>query len=223
MHKSAIRIACAFLLLTVALASGVGLISAAFAENDTPPVQEQAAQAPQSSPELVLVKLLIIADPGIRRVEILHRNGTSLQTLTPDAEGMVVTAPLQPGTYTAVSELGRVEFTLHENASVTTGDGCGWTDGEQLHLTRTQVGTVTVVRALAPEDTAVSDGWIDYTLMCGGYYDRAVLRQQSAGQREAQCTFYGVPYGTYVLSENGVQCAEVTVGENRVHPKVSLT
>ena len=48
MHKSAIRIACAFLLLTVALASGVGLISAAFAENDTPPVQEQAAQAPQS-------------------------------------------------------------------------------------------------------------------------------------------------------------------------------
>ena len=97
MHKSAIRIACAFLLLTVALASGVGLISAAFAENDTPPVQEQAAQAPQSSPELVLVKLLIIADPGIRRVEILHRNGTSLQTLTPDAEGMVVTAPLQPG------------------------------------------------------------------------------------------------------------------------------
>ena len=177
MHKSAIRIACAFLLLTVALASGVGLISAAFAENDTPPVQEQAAQAPQSSPELVLVKLLIIADPGIRRVEILHRNGTSLQTLTPDAEGMVVTAPLQPGTYTAVSELGRVEFTLHENASVTTGDGCGWTDGEQLHLTRTQVGTVTVVRALAPEDTAVSDGWIDYTLMGGGYYDRAVLRQ----------------------------------------------
>ena len=43
----------------------------------------------------------------------------------------------------------------------------------------------------------------------GGYYDRAVLRQQSAGQREAQCTFYGVPYGTYVLSENGVRTTRV--------------
>lgn len=221
MHKSAIRIACAFLLLTVALASGVGLISAVFA-GDSPPIQDTQA-APQSSPELVLVKLLVIADPEIRRVELLHKNGTSLQTLTPDAEGMAVTAPLQPGTYTAVSELGRVEFTLHENASVTTGDGCGWTDGEQLHLTRAQVGTVTVVRTLAPEDKAAEDGWVDYTLMGGGYYDRAVVRQQSAGQREVTCTFYGVPYGSYVLSENGVQRAEVTVGEGRAHPQVSLT
>lgn len=225
MHKSVLRVACAFLLLTVALASGVGLISAVFAgESTTPSAPDtQTTAAPQSSPELVLVKLLIIADPEIRRVELLHKNGTSLQTLTPDAEGMVVTEPLQPGSYTAVSELGRVDFTLHENASVTTGDGCGWTDGEQLHLTRTQVGTVTVMRTLAAEDPAAAGGWVDFTLMGGGYYDRAVVRQQSAGQQQVACTFYGVPYGTYVLSENGVPRAEVTVGELRAHPQVSLT
>lgn len=222
MHKSAIRIACAFLLLTVALASGVGLISAVFAENGTDAAPPAPASSP-SSPDLVLVKLLIVADPEIRRVELLRADGTSLQTLAPDAEGMAVTAPLQPGRYTAASDLGRVEFTLFENASVATGDGCGWTDGEQLHLTRAQVGTVTVVRRLAPGDAVASDGWLDFTLMGGGYYDRAVARRQSSMQTEVRCTFYGVPYGDYVLSENGTQRTEVTVSAQEAHPQVTLT
>lgn len=221
MHKSAIRVTCAFVLLTVALASCVGLISAVFTEKTAPPAQR--TDPPQPSPALVLVKLLILADPEIQQVEILHANGTSLQTLTPDAEGMAVTAPLQPGSYTAVSEAGRVEFTLLENASVTAGDGCGWSDGERLHLTRAEVGTLTVVRTLLPGDTAASDGWLDYTLMGGGYYDRTVVRQQSAMQTCVSCTFYGVPYGSYVLSENGVQRAQVTVGADDAHPQLRLT
>ena len=224
MQKSAMRITCAFLLLSIALASCVGLISAVFAENDTPP--ETAApvgavrEAPQTAsvpseadkPSLVLVKMLILADPEIRQVRLLRRDGTLLQSLTPDAEGMAVTDPMEPGDYTAETEQGSVSFTLHENASVSTGAGCGWTDGEQLHLTRTQVGTLTVRRLLAQDDPAAAGGWLDYTLSSASYYDRAVVRRTDGTQTELSCTFYGIPYGEYVLSENGAQCARVTIG-----------
>lgn len=218
MKRSVMRVTCAFLLLTIALASSVGLISAVFARPAAPPTVESRAK----KPDLVLVRLLIKADADISSVVLQTADGTVLQTLIPDAEGEAVTQPMQPAAYTAVFDGGRVDFTLHENASVTTGEGFGWTDGEQLHLTRTPVGSVTVYRTLSADEPALAGGWADYTLMGGGYYDRAVLRVQSVVQTEASCTFFGVPYGRYVLSENGVQRTEVEVTAENPHPEIRL-
>lgn len=218
MKRSVLRVTCACLLLTIALASSVGLISAVFARPAAPAVESTAAK-----PDLVLVRLLVKADAGISSVTLQAANGAVLESLKPDAEGEAVTQPLQPGEYAAVFDGGRIEFTLHENASVTTGEGCGWTDGEQLHLTRTPVGSVTVYRTFSADEPALTGGWVDYTLMGGGFYDRAVLRAQSVVQTESSCTFLGVPYGSYVLSENGAQRAQVEVTSENPHPSLHLS
>ena len=218
MKRSVLRVTCACLLLTIALASSVGLISAVFARPAAPAVESTAAK-----PDLVLVRLLVKADAGISSVTLQAANGTVLESLKPDAEGEAVTQPLQPGEYAAVFDGGRIEFTLHENASVTTGEGCGWTDGEQLHLTRTPVGSVTVYRTFSADEPALTGGWVDYTLMGGGFYDRAVLRAQSVVQTESSCVFFGVPYGNYVLSENGAQRAQVEVTSENPHPSLHLS
>lgn len=218
MKRSVLRVTCACLLLTIALASSVGLISAVFARPAAPAVESTAAK-----PDLVLVRLLVKADAGISSVTLQAANGAVLESLKPDAEGEAVTQPLQPGEYAAVFDGGRIEFTLHENASVTTGEGCGWTDGEQLHLTRTPVGSVTVYRTFSADEPALTGGWMDYTLMGGGFYDRAVLRAQSVVQTESSCTFFGVPYGSYVLSENGAQRAQVEVTSENPHPSLHLS
>ena len=218
MKRSVLRVTCACLLLTLALASSVGLISAVFARPAAPAVESTAAK-----PDLVLVRLLVKADAGISSVTLQAANGAVLESLKPDAEGEAVTQPLQPGEYAAVFDGGRIEFTLHENASVTTGEGCGWTDGEQLHLTRTPVGSVTVYRTFSADEPALTGGWVDYTLMGGGFYDRAVLRAQSVVQTESSCVFFGVPYGSYVLSENGAQRAQVEVTSENPHPSLHLS
>lgn len=218
MKRSVLRVTCACLLLTIALASSVGLISAVFARPAAPAVESTAAK-----PDLVLVRLLVKADASISSVALQAANGTVLESLKPDAEGEAVTQPLQPGEYAAVFDGGRIEFTLHENASVTTGEGCGWTDGEQLHLTRTPVGSVTVYRTFSADEPALTGGWVDYTLMGGGFYDRAVLRAQSVVQTESSCVFFGVPYGSYVLSENGAQRAQVEVTSENPHPSLHLS
>lgn len=218
MKRSVLRVTCACLLLTIALASSVGLISAVFARPAAPAVESTAAK-----PDLVLVRLLVKADAGISSVALQAANGTVLESLKPDAESEAVTQPLQPGEYAAVFDGGRIEFTLHENASVTTGEGCGWTDGEQLHLTRTPVGSVTVYRTFSADEPALTGGWVDYTLMGGGFYDRAVLRAQSVVQTESSCVFFGVPYGSYVLSENGAQRAQVEVTSENPHPSLHLS
>ena len=218
MKRSVLRVTCACLLLTIALASSVGLISAVFARPAAPAVESTAAK-----PDLVLVRLLVKADAGISSVTLQAANGAVLESLKPDAEGEAVTQPLQPGEYAAVFDGGRIEFTLHENASVTTGEGCGWTDGEQLHLTHTPVGSVTVYRTFSADEPALTGGWVDYTLMGGGFYDRAVLRAQSVVQTESSCVFFGVPYGSYVLSENGAQRAQVEVTSENPHPSLHLS
>ena len=220
MQKTAMRITCAFLLLTIALASGAGLIGSVFAG----PAEESAV--PLNSPEvkepLVLVKLLILADKQVREVTLTTPDGDVLQVLTPDAQGMAVTQPLEPGKYIAQTTQGSAVFTLLENASVAEVSGCGWTDGEQLHLTAGSVGTLTVRRTVEEGEAAFAGGWLDYTLSNAGYYDRAVVRCPEHGRNVVSCTFYGIPYGKYVLSENGRQCAEVLIGAGREEVSVLL-
>ena len=211
MRKSAARICCAFMLMGMALTSTVGLMGAVFAEPpaETPPlsVTEPLEGAP-SDKSLVLVRMLFVADKEIQHIDIFDKKGVQLQSLKPDAEGMVVSERMTPGQYQAVTEQGRTEFTLHENASVSVESGCGWSDGEQIHLTSKSVGSVTVRRIVGSGEA--TDGWLDYTLSDDVYESREVI-WRIAGAKELTCTFYGVPYGNYILAENGVACGEVSV------------
>lgn len=224
MQKSAARICCAFLLMGIALASSAGLMGAVFAENEAPPQQQTQAPPAETEPEtegtLVLVRMLFLADAEVRQIQIYDEAGQHLQTLFTDAEGVAVSGNLSPGCYRAETELGSATFTLHDNASVTADSGLCWSDGEQLHLTSAETGTVTVRRTLRPEELA--EGWLDYTLSGGDYYGREVLRRSAEGDVTLSCTFYGVPEGTYVLSENGVPCSGATLTGDQMDVTVVL-
>ncbi len=233
MKKSAARVFCAIALMATALASSVGLMGAVFAENEVPPQRIHDTSASGATEvavplqtnhevELVLVRMLFVADPDIKQIRICTPAGESIQTLTPDEEGMAVSEPLTPGSYYAITGQGPVAFTLHENASVTANSGCGWSDGEVLHLTTTQVGSVCVQRSISPGELESSDGWLDYTLSNTGYYAREVVWCEGSNSTVLSCTFYGVPYGSYVLRENGEPCAEVTIGAEALDVAVSL-
>ena len=211
MQRSATRIVCAFLLMAIALTSSVGLM--VFAENETEPMENSTPSIPtaQKSAEvdLVLVRMLFNAAAGIHEIRICRQDGAAVQTLTPDAEGAAVSNPMVPGEYLAITELGRAAFTLHENAAVSVQSGCGWSDGEQLYLTHAAVGSVTVRRRVAAGELLEEDGWLDYTLSNSAYYARQVVRQETDTDAVLECVFQGVPYGSYVLHENGVDCGEV--------------
>lgn len=230
MQKSAIRICSAFALMGIALLSSIGLISAVFAENTTqtqaPEIVTNAAALSYVSNEssgeadLVLLRMIIRTDTDIKQILLYDSNGLLLQTLVPDAEGMAATDHIPPGTYRAVSEKGGVNFTLHENASVTAQSGYGWSDGEQLFLTDSEVGTLTIHRIVKEDELADSNGWLDYTLSDGVYYAREVVRYTT--QAQLTCTFYGIPYGSYVLSENGVECSLIEVSQDTPDLEIQL-
>lgn len=217
MKQSAARVFCAAALMLTALATSVGLMGAVFAENEVPEedrvVTAHAPRAPQQEKEadLVLVRMLFVAQPGIHQIRLCNQKRQILQQLTPDAEGVAVCEPIQPGKYIAQTSQGDVAFTLLENASIKVDSGPGWTDGEQLHLTSDAVGTVTVLRSVTPSELESSAYWLEYTLSDSAYYAREVIYHDGANSTVLACTFYGVPYGSFVLKENGIQCATVAL------------
>ncbi|MDR0889110.1 MAG: hypothetical protein LBM28_00505 [Oscillospiraceae bacterium] len=218
MKKTVLRVCCAFLLMAIAVASSVGVIGSVFAENSTPQ-QASAKETVLADPlahetdkqdaDLVLVRVAMIADGDIREIQLYRSNGVFVETLTPDAEGMVASSALTPGEYQAATEKGSVLFTVHENASIDVSSGCGWSDGEQLHLTEKSVGTLTIYRNVESGELQNSDGWLNYTLSDGDYYARIVLRENGTAQLVG--VFHGVPYGAYMLRENGEECQAVYI------------
>lgn len=195
MKHSAIRLCCAVLLMLLALAVSVAAIGA----------------AGRKTGPFVWVRLHLAAEKKTQEVCLYSADGAPLQTLQTDDAGEVVSGLLTPGKYYAVTRSGCTEFTLHDDASVSADGGLGWSDGETLHLTGEKVGTVCVERLVGVQTLARGE-WLDYTLSGGGIVRREVLRCKAAGET-LRCTFEGVPYGSYVLKENGVEQCRVTVGE----------
>ncbi len=211
MKQSALRICCAFLLMGIALTVSAGTIGAVFA-NET----EKTPEAELAAAEPLWVRMVLIADKPVGRIRICSADGMPLQTLTPDSEGRALSELMEPGTYLAFTQYGCAEFLLRENASVEVLSGCGWSDGEQLHLTDAQVGTVTI-EAPRPE---TAEGWLDFVLTDGDFRRREVVWFAPDEERVC-CTFAGVPFGTYVLEKSGVeQCNVVLTAEM---PELSLT
>lgn len=208
--RSGKRIFSACLLLGIALTLSVGLMSALSAGASSAPPEET----------YLWVRLVLRADPAVGEIRLYDRDGKPAQTLQ-TTNGAAVSGLLEPGTYFAATEQGCTQFTLGEDGSVRVTGGCGRADGERLWLTNERVGAVTVERLSSDLEAAEDGGWVDYTLVSETARLREVVR--CTKPREVlSCTFEGVPYGEYVLEENGVAQCRVTVDENTPELAVSL-
>ena len=204
MQKKAARLCCAILLMAVAIAASMGLMSAVFAAQNLR-VPEEAET--ETQPVLMLVRVLFCTDGETGEITIQDETGRELQRLIPGKDGSAVSARLEPGRYRAVTALGEAVFTLLPNASVRAESGPCWSDGEQLHLSAVPVGSVTVLRSLAAGEQCC----MEFTLTDdGGFERRAVVYPDGAGS--ARCSLFGVPLGTtYSLLENGILRTTVTL------------
>lgn len=210
MKRSVIRLCSAVLLMLIALSASAATIGAISSQDK--PVKKDT---------YVWIKLLFATEPRAEEILLFSADGIPIQRLVTDENGSAVSELLIPGKYYAFTEQGCTEFTLHENASVTADGGCGWSDGEILHLTSAEVGTVTVERAAKTELLTQNGGFWDYTLKNGTFERRQVVRCTAAGGI-LTCTFEGVPYGTYVLVENGTPRCRVTVSADQNSVTVTL-
>lgn len=210
MKRSVIRLCSAVLLMLIALSASAATIGAISSQDK--PVKKDT---------YVWIKLLFATEPRAEEILLFSADGIPIQRLVTDENGSAVSELLIPGKYYAFTEQGCTEFTLHENASVTADGGCGWSDGEILHLTSAEVGTVTVERAAKTELLTQNGGFWDYTLKNDTFERRQVVRCTAAGGI-LTCTFEGVPYGTYVLVENGTPRCRVTVSADQNSVTVTL-
>ncbi len=203
MKSSVLRICSAFLLLAIALAISVGMMAGAVGE------QEDAPQAP----DCVWIRLPIQATP-MEAIRLYSSEGLPVELLTANEEGKAVSKLLPVGDYYAVTEESCSAFSLTETAQVQVLGGCGWFDGQMLHLEITEAGTVTVTR----QGTAAE--WIEYTLKNEEGQLYKILR--SGEDDLVTCHFEGVPYGSYQLEENGVFQCYVTLNAGTPNVTVSL-
>lgn len=212
MKRSVIRLCSAVLLMLIALSVSAATIGA---------ISSQGKPIDTAADTYVWVKLLFATEPRSEEILLFSADGIPIQRLVTDENGSAVSELLIPGKYYAFTTQGCTEFTLHENASVTADGGCGWSDGTILHLTGAEVGTVTVERAAKTELLTQNSGFLDYTLKNDTFERRQVVRCTASGGI-LTCTFEGVPYGTYVLEENGTSRCRVTVSADQNSITVTL-
>ena len=86
MQKKAARLCCAILLMAVAIAASMGLMSAVFAAQSLRTPDTQAAEAPTEAP-LMLVRVLFCTDGEISEITIQDEGGQELQRLIPGRDG----------------------------------------------------------------------------------------------------------------------------------------
>lgn len=212
MKRSVIRLCSAILLMLIALSVSAATIGA---------ISSQGKPEEAKKGTYVWVKLRFATEPRAGQIFLFSADGIPIEQLATDETGAAVSGLLMPGKYYAFTERGCTEFTLQEDASVTADGGCGWTDGEILHLTSAEIGTVTVERAANTALLTQNGGFSDYTLKNDTFERREVVRCIAPGGI-LTCTFEGVPYGTYVLEENGTPRCRVTLSADQNSVTVTL-
>ena len=212
MKRSVIRLCSAVLLMLIALSVSAATIGA---------ISSQDKPEPAKKDTYVWVKLLFATEPRAEEILLFSADGMPIQQLRTDENGSAVSDLLIPGKYYVFTAQGCTEFTLHENASVTADGGCGWSDGEILHLTSAEIGTGTVERAAKGDLLTQNGGFLDYTLKNDTLERREVVRCTASGGI-LTCIFEGIPYGTYVLEENGIPRCRVTVTADQSSVTVTL-
>lgn len=210
MKQSAIRLCSALLLMLLALAASVAMIGAV----------EETRPAPERPAAFVWVRMRFETEAW-RTIRLYSAEGIPVQTLTAGQDGRAVSELLVPGAYFAITEQTCTAFTLLPTAAVTVESGCGWAEGETLHLKREPVGSVAVDRSVLESLRAQNGGWVDYTLKNDSVSRHEAVRCGSS--TTLSCTFTGVPYGRYVLYENGIAQCQVTIDAATPNVTVSLT
>lgn len=211
MKKSAVRIACAGLLMAIAVAVSIGTIGAVFSDD--------GEHASEEAPVKSWSRVAMLGAEKEQSLCLYDGAGNPLQKLTTDENGRAVSGLLEAGSYFAVTPGGCTAFTLKENAAVAVTGGCGWSDGEILHLTSEQVGNVTVVCAVTAEQ--VKTGWLDLVLTDGILRRREVVYCRKVGET-VQCSFSGIPYGSYRLEESGTVLCSLEVSAETPELQISL-
>lgn len=208
MKTSILRICCAFLLFGLVLAGSMGLIGA---------VTKQEALPTEEEEHILWTKVRLTAEPGCKEVRVYHADGLLMQTLLPNAAGEGVISLAVPGSYYAVFAQGCTEFSIDETLALTVIGGCGWLEGQQLHLSKEPYGTVSIARSINKKQQSP---WVEYKLVDGDKVIVKTVRCPKAG-RTLTCQLEGVAYGEYTLKENDVFKCRVTV--NAQQPRVSIS
>ncbi|MCQ2419390.1 MAG: hypothetical protein MJ085_06350 [Clostridia bacterium] len=151
-------------------------------------------------------------------IDILTPNRTQLQHLIVNDRHEAVADAIPPGKYIAENrDLGSVLFLLHENASLSVLGGCGWTDGEILHLSDNEIGTLNLFCYVPVSKVDPEDGLCcTYSLIGEQYVSDRILHftvetAQKDGYYVQSCSFAGLPEGSYTLVENGTECQRITI------------
>ena len=206
-----LRLSCSFLLMGIAVAISVGTVGAV--------VTARTDAGTETGDVHLWKRVSVQSEQGAEQIRLFSADGLPVQTMVPDERGNAVSGLLEPSEYYIFTNGGCTAFTLDAHGTLSICGGRGWTDGESLHLTSEEVGTVTLRGTVSAEN--VRSGWLDYVLTDGTYRRREVLRCETIGE-EIRLNFSGVPYGTYSLEESGISVCELTLSEKNTHAEIAL-
>lgn len=185
------KILCAFLLMGIALSVTIGILA-----------------APEAEKEIYVWQSVRFA--AEHTVLLYDAHGNLIQTIEP-SDGIAVSKLLPQGRYYAFTDKLCAEFLLRTDRSVTIEGGCGWCDGEVLHITNEAVGTFCV-------EFLADDTFYDFRLT--GTDEEWNKTVRGICNQTGRCEFYGLPYGSYVLYLGEEKVANVELSAEQ--PQVIL-
>ncbi len=219
MKQSLLRLLCAGLLMALALAASMGMLSAA-TDPDSPAPEPEAPRVNHSEHTQALWMRMVIVSQD-QEIRLCRPDGSLLQTLYSNEEGQSATDLLEPGEYLAVSQQSRVAFLLEENASISVLRGNGWSDGEVLYLSGADNASLTLRRKIDAAELSESTLWIEYVLEGAGIRRHQILCCTEEG--DYTLLFLGLPSGTYSLYENGIARARIVLHGNDAQQTLELS
>ena len=151
-----------------------------------------AGAAGRDRPVLVAVRC------SLPTATIHNEKGQVLQTLDFDRRGQAAAGPLAPGPYTLRSVWGETAFTVRSNGGLCQVEGVGWTDGEILHVSRRNTGSLTVLY----------EGTWRWSL------DGERAGEALPSMEPGVCRFSHLPLGLYTLTGPGEDVAVLLTEED---------
>lgn len=194
MKRSVLRTVCAFLLMGIALSAVIGFFAA-------------------GKEETTVFAWQRVRFAGENEISLYDENGALVQKLTP-TDGFASSKLLPAGRYYAFSGQVCTVFFLHDDCTITLEGGCGWTDGQTLHLTNEPVGTV---RA----EFVAKQPYYTFSLVGTAFSEQKTVHT-SIGQT-VSCEFLGIPYGTYKLYRGDEAVGSICISESTPNITLALT
>ena len=197
MKQGHIRILCGFLLLGIAMGIMAGVILAM-------PEEE----------ELTAWTRIAFQTGGKQELSLYDGEGQFLRAIQTDGEGKCTTELLEEGHYYAVCRDGMVSFDLTAYGIQDVKGVAEATDSFALSFYLSgQSGEVRITGRARQE-------WYEYELRSDTYSCKKILRCTSG--ETILCTLQNMPYGDYILLENGRTLCRVELTEEEPLVELSL-